>query len=170
MEKLLSIREAAKLMNVQEETIRQWLRCGKLNGLKAGRVWRVKPSAVENFLGIEPEETVMPEELELFFRNDTHREIYIYMLANIPSTGFKNNIASYIIASLGNKKITRFMRNGIDIDSIRSEINLSPDEDALIQIAGALYNGYPCDLNLLSQLNREQLMVALEAIKNRYLS
>ncbi len=170
MEKLLSISEAADIMNVQEETVRQWVRAGKLNAFKAGRVWRIKPSSVELFLGSLSEGSLIYEETDLIFKNDAHRELYIYMLANIPSSGYKHNVACYLIASTENRKVLKYMLSGIDIEDMRNNLNLSESEDAIIQIAGSLYNEYPCDMNVLSRLDRESMEIVIEAIKSRYLS
>ena len=170
MEKLLSITEAAEVMNVQEETVRQWLRSGRLKGLKAGRVWRIKPSAVELFLGSADEETLTHDDAEMFFKSDAHRKLYIYMLANVPSSGYKHNIACYLIASTENKKVVRYMVNGIDIEGMRKDLHLSDSEDAIVQIAGCIYEESSCDMSLLSRFDREEMEVVIEAIKNRYLS
>ena len=169
MEKLLSIREAAELMNVQEETIRHWLRSGKLEGLKAGRVWRVKPAAVEEFLGIVRTENIEPEQLDMYFKDDYHKDLYINMLANVPSSGSKHNIACYLLAAVGQSKIVNYMTTGINFEGIRKELNLSIEEDTVVQIAGNLYDGIKCDMNILSRLDEDNLRVVLEAIKSRYI-
>lgn len=169
MEKLLSISEAAEIMNVQEETVRQWVRSGKLTGVKAGRVWRIKPSSVELFLGSISEDELMQEETDLIFKNEGHRKLYIYMLANIPSSGYKHNIACYLIAATEIRKVVKYMINGIDTEGMRNNLNLSEAEDAVIQIAGFLYNEYPCNMNLLSLLDRDYMEIVIEAIKSRYL-
>jgi excisionase family DNA binding protein len=49
-EKVYSPEETAKALGVHPETIRQWLRSGKLGGIKAGRLWRVRESDLEAFL------------------------------------------------------------------------------------------------------------------------
>jgi excisionase family DNA binding protein len=45
-EKLLSIAEAAKFLNVHEKTIRRWLKNGEIEGLRFGRLWRIKESTI----------------------------------------------------------------------------------------------------------------------------
>ena len=40
---------------MHKETIRQWLRSGKLGGVKVGRLWRVRESDLQEFLQAEPE-------------------------------------------------------------------------------------------------------------------
>jgi excisionase family DNA binding protein len=49
-EKLLTPEDAAKALLVKPETLRGWLRTGKLKGVKAGRLWRVRESDLEAFL------------------------------------------------------------------------------------------------------------------------
>lgn len=47
MEKLLTVAQAGNLLNVHGETVRQWLRSGKLRGVKLGpRSWRVPEAAL----------------------------------------------------------------------------------------------------------------------------
>lgn len=52
MEKLLTVRDVAEQLSVTEETVRRWLRDGKLAGVvlsrKAG--WRIRPEALTAFL------------------------------------------------------------------------------------------------------------------------
>lgn len=50
---LLTPEDAAKVLKVKPETIREWLRTGKLKGLRAGRLWRIRPDDLEKFLGGE---------------------------------------------------------------------------------------------------------------------
>jgi excisionase family DNA binding protein len=49
-EKLLTPEDAAKVLLVKPETVREWLRSGKLKGVKVGRLWRVRESDLEAFL------------------------------------------------------------------------------------------------------------------------
>jgi excisionase family DNA binding protein len=46
----LTIEEAASRVKVKPDTLRLWLRTGQLKGLKAGRLWRVRPTDLEAFL------------------------------------------------------------------------------------------------------------------------
>ncbi len=49
-EKLLTIEDAAKALIVKPETLRGWLRTGKIKGVKVGRLWRIRESDLEAFL------------------------------------------------------------------------------------------------------------------------
>ena len=49
-EKLLTPEDAAKALLLKPETIREWLRSGKLKGVKMGRLWRVRESDLETFV------------------------------------------------------------------------------------------------------------------------
>lgn len=49
-EKLLTPEDAAKALVVKPETLRGWLRTGKLKGVKVGRLWRVRERDLEAFL------------------------------------------------------------------------------------------------------------------------
>jgi excisionase family DNA binding protein len=56
-EKVYSPEEAAEILGVHQETVRQWLRSGKLGGVKAGpRLWRVRESDLQKFLQTKPGE------------------------------------------------------------------------------------------------------------------
>jgi excisionase family DNA binding protein len=45
----MSVREVAKLLNVQKRTIQRLLQKKKLPGVKVGKEWRVKESDFENW-------------------------------------------------------------------------------------------------------------------------
>jgi excisionase family DNA binding protein len=49
-EKLLTPEEAATRLNVSPRAVREWLRQGKLRGVKVGRLLRVPESAIAEFL------------------------------------------------------------------------------------------------------------------------
>lgn len=56
-EKVYSPDEAAEALGVHKETVRQWLRSGKLGGVKAGpRLWRIRESDLQKFLQTPQEE------------------------------------------------------------------------------------------------------------------
>ena len=52
MEKLLTVPEVAEQLSVTEETVRRWLRDGKLAGMMLSRRagWRIRPEAVARML------------------------------------------------------------------------------------------------------------------------
>jgi excisionase family DNA binding protein len=49
-ERYLSPNEVAQRLNVTPLTVRRWLTSGKLKGLRAGRLWRVRESDLDAFL------------------------------------------------------------------------------------------------------------------------
>ena len=50
-EKLLTTETVAKVLLVKADTLRGWLRIGKIKGVKVGnRLWRVRESELEAFL------------------------------------------------------------------------------------------------------------------------
>jgi excisionase family DNA binding protein len=51
IEKLYTPERAAEALMVSPKTVREWLRTGKLGGVKVGRLWRVRESDLEAFLG-----------------------------------------------------------------------------------------------------------------------
>jgi excisionase family DNA binding protein len=46
----LSAEDIAERLNVGSATVRKWLREGKLKGVRAGRLWRVKEIDLQAFL------------------------------------------------------------------------------------------------------------------------
>lgn len=51
---ILTIHEAAARLKLKPETVRDWLKAGKLKGVKLGRVWRVDAEDLERLLRGEP--------------------------------------------------------------------------------------------------------------------
>jgi excisionase family DNA binding protein len=49
-QEFLTIEEVAARLRVKPDTVRAWLRQGRLQGVKAGRLWRIRPQAVEAFI------------------------------------------------------------------------------------------------------------------------
>lgn len=50
MEKLLTPEQAAEILNVTSNTIREWLKKGELKGLKIKNLWRIRPADLEAFI------------------------------------------------------------------------------------------------------------------------
>lgn len=50
MERLLTPEEAAERLAVSPKSIRKWLREGKLKGVRAGRLWRIRERDLEAFV------------------------------------------------------------------------------------------------------------------------
>lgn len=50
MDKFLTPEEAADRLAVSPKSIREWLRNGKIKGVKAGKLWRISPQALDEFL------------------------------------------------------------------------------------------------------------------------
>lgn len=49
-DKLISITEAAKLLNVTRGTLFKWLKGGKVETVKIGRHWKIRQSVVESIM------------------------------------------------------------------------------------------------------------------------
>ena len=47
---LLTPEDVAAWLHISRLTVGNWLRSGKLKGVKVGRLWRVRESDLENFL------------------------------------------------------------------------------------------------------------------------
>jgi excisionase family DNA binding protein len=50
MSELLTLEEAADRLKIAPKTMRDWLRTGKLRGVKTGKYWRVREEDVETFV------------------------------------------------------------------------------------------------------------------------
>ena len=49
-DKLLTQKEVAERLTLSPKTVGDWLRAGKLKGIKIGRLWRVKESDLQRFI------------------------------------------------------------------------------------------------------------------------
>src|SRR5215212_1012982 len=49
-EQLLSLEDVASRLQVSDQTVRRWIKSGKLAAYKPGLQWRIKPSDLEDFL------------------------------------------------------------------------------------------------------------------------
>jgi len=47
---LLTPRETAEKLKVSEQTVLRWLREGKLKGIRAGKLWRIKEEDLQEFI------------------------------------------------------------------------------------------------------------------------
>ena len=45
-----SINQVIKELGVHRNTVENWLRSGKLRGVRAGKLWRIPSDALEDFL------------------------------------------------------------------------------------------------------------------------
>ncbi|MBH8600121.1 helix-turn-helix domain-containing protein [Thermoactinomyces sp. CICC 23799] len=50
LNKLLTPKEVAELLQVSEVTVKKWLRAGRLRGFKVNRLWRVSAEDLEDFI------------------------------------------------------------------------------------------------------------------------
>ena len=51
MEKFLTVEEAARSLRVSADTVRRWLRAGRLRAVKFGQVYRIPESAIQENVG-----------------------------------------------------------------------------------------------------------------------
>jgi excisionase family DNA binding protein len=49
-EKLLTPEEVASILSVSPKSVREWLRRGRLRGVRAGRLWRIRKRDLDAFL------------------------------------------------------------------------------------------------------------------------
>lgn len=56
-EKLMSVEEVAEYLGLHPQTVYSLLREGELRGHKLGRVWRIRPGAVDEYIERQAAET-----------------------------------------------------------------------------------------------------------------
>lgn len=49
-EPLLDSEEAASIVRVHPKTLQKWARCGQIRGVHAGKLWRFRVSAIEEWI------------------------------------------------------------------------------------------------------------------------
>lgn len=57
MEKIYTPDMAAEALHVSTGTVKNWLRSGRLQGIKAGRQWRIRESDLTQFINQDKLET-----------------------------------------------------------------------------------------------------------------
>lgn len=50
MDKVYTPQQAAEILSISEKTLMNWLRAGKIKGVKVGRLWRILEQDLEEFL------------------------------------------------------------------------------------------------------------------------
>ena len=50
MAEVLTVKQAADQLQVTQETIREWLKSGRLKGVKLGHIWRIDKAALDRLL------------------------------------------------------------------------------------------------------------------------
>lgn len=50
LDKVYTPQQAAEVLSISEKTLMNWLRAGKIKGVKVGRLWRIMEQDLEEFL------------------------------------------------------------------------------------------------------------------------
>lgn len=50
MDKIYSVKETAQILSLNEETLRRYIKAGKIRASKIGKVWRIQESDLKTFL------------------------------------------------------------------------------------------------------------------------
>lgn len=79
-ERFLSTEEVAERLQVDEQTVRRWIKSGKLEAVKPGREWRIPPSAfealLESYSSPKVQAPLSPEDAQ---RRSVPEALYSYM-------------------------------------------------------------------------------------------
>src|SRR5215207_7939860 len=59
-ERLLSLEDVADRLQVSDQSVRRWIKAGKLAAYKPGLEWRISPSDLEDFLQTHSSPKVQP--------------------------------------------------------------------------------------------------------------
>ena len=70
MEKLYTLKEASRVLNVHQQTLRKWITQGKVPAVKLGKVLRVSPKELEHFIKERRTTTTEVEEGVEFVSSD----------------------------------------------------------------------------------------------------
>lgn len=60
-EEWLTIRQIARMVNVDEKTVRRWIKSGQLSAIELGGRYRVKPADLQAFLEKHRKQPPTPE-------------------------------------------------------------------------------------------------------------
>jgi excisionase family DNA binding protein len=55
MDRLYTVEEGTKILSIHPDTLRLWLRNGRIKGVKLGRVWRITEREFEALTKNKPE-------------------------------------------------------------------------------------------------------------------
>ncbi len=71
---LLTPAQVARQLQVKERTVSEWLKTGRISGIRVGRLWRVPEESLRAFLVDEPERKPLREytrrQIEEFLTDD----------------------------------------------------------------------------------------------------
>ncbi len=83
-EKLYTVKDASRIVHYCERRVQQWLKEGKLNGLKVpgGRKWLIPKDALEEFLKGKPRPFLGPLLEGYIVTNSMWDELYDWLIAN----------------------------------------------------------------------------------------
>jgi len=56
VERVYKVSEVARMLNVSTVAVRKWIRSGKLNAKRVGKLWMIPESELKRFLGEKPKE------------------------------------------------------------------------------------------------------------------
>jgi len=56
MEDLLTVEQAAAKLQIAPKTLKDWLRAGRIKGVRLGKLWRLKESDLEAFINKSADE------------------------------------------------------------------------------------------------------------------
>jgi excisionase family DNA binding protein len=54
MEDLLTVEQAAAKLQIKAKTLKDWLRAGRIRGVRVGKLWRLRESDLEAFITEPP--------------------------------------------------------------------------------------------------------------------
>lgn len=73
--RLYTPEEAAEFLRVTPRTVREWLRTGRLKGVKAGRLWRVPEDELKAIAGVGS--SGAPKRIKVIFEWDDEERVWL---------------------------------------------------------------------------------------------
>jgi excisionase family DNA binding protein len=119
-DELLEVAQVAHHLRVNNVTVYRWCREGCLPCLKLGNTWRVRRSALDNFLVQGEHSTTLMAQLRSFYRVPDN----VLAVAQTPEMPYRLDAAFLKVGETRGGRLTKFYipRSGAPRDQLRAEL------------------------------------------------
>lgn len=134
--KTYSVKEIAEMMNTNPETVRRWIRSGKLKAVQTSRKEgnQVSPEELEDFLERNPKYTIeLDKDNEAKTEVDSYYEVFVMVAAIMDFFNKKEEAASIEPERLKNFLKERITNMEDEIVRKEEQINKIQDEIAILR-------------------------------------
>jgi excisionase family DNA binding protein len=93
MHDMFTLEEIAAQTKVKVKTVREWLRTGKLKGIKAGKLWRVRADDLNAFLeaSVKPRIRLVDEPVTTLWTSENIAELRIFDLIDLLQRAYQTS-------------------------------------------------------------------------------